>query len=90
MENPEIIHSVSLQDTYLDEEGNERQTKIQVDKKEESRIIAYVQALTQVLLNLATSDFSTQQYLTQDTAMKFVAATFNTLNEYIVNSTWKI
>ena len=81
---------MSLQDTYLDEEGNERQTKIQVDKKEESRIIAYVQALTQVLLNLATSDFSTQQYLTQDTAMKFVAATFNTLNEYIVNSTWKI
>lgn len=28
LENPEIIHSVSLQDTYLDQEGNEIQGKI--------------------------------------------------------------
>lgn len=60
LENPEIIHSVSFQETYQDEDGNEKQAKIQVDKKEENRIIAYVQALTQVLLNLATTDFSKQ------------------------------
>lgn len=63
---------------------------MRVDSKDESRIIAYIQAVTQVLLNLATADFKNSTGMNQDTAMKFVASTLSTMSEYIVNSTWKI
>jgi hypothetical protein len=57
LDNNEILQNVSFQDVQVDEEGNEVASTIKVDKKDENRIIAYIQALTQVILNIATSKF---------------------------------
>ena len=57
LDNNEILQNVSFQDVQVDEDGNEIQANIKVDKKDENRIIAYIQALTQVILNIATSKF---------------------------------
>ena len=57
LDNNEILQNVSFQDVQVDEDGNEVQANIKVDKKDENRIIAYIQALTQVILNIATTRF---------------------------------
>ena len=63
---------------------------MKVDKKDENRIIAYIQALTQVILNIATTDFEHAVKMDQETAMKLIAATISVLSEYLIGSTWKI
>lgn len=91
LDNNEILQNVSFQDVQVDEDGNEIQANIKVDKKDENRIIAYIQALTQVILNIATSKFGeTAPSMDQETAMKLVAASISVLSEYLIGSTWKI
>jgi hypothetical protein len=91
LDNNEILQNVSYQDVQVDEDGNEVEANIKVDKKDENRIIAYIQALTQVILNIATSKFGeTAPSMDQDTAMKLVAASISVLSEYLIGSTWKI
>lgn len=90
LDNNEYLQNVSYNNAQVDEEGNEIEGAMKVDKKDENRVIAYIQALTQVILNIATNRFEHAPSMDQDTAMKFVAATISVLSEYIIGSTWKI
>jgi hypothetical protein len=90
LDNNEILQNVSFNEAQMDEDGNEIEGDIKVDRKDENRVIAYIQALTQVILNIATNRFENAPSMDQDTAMKFVAATISVLSEYIIGCTWKI
>ena len=82
---------MSYEAAQEDAEGNKLEARIKVDKKDEMRVIAYIQAVSQVVLNIATTDTANNQAgIDQDTIMKFIAATISALSEYILNSTWKI
>mmetsp|Transcript_24172 Transcript_24172/g.37159 ORF Transcript_24172/g.37159 Transcript_24172/m.37159 type:complete len:203 (+) Transcript_24172:626-1234(+) len=82
LDNAEVIHSMVLEDI---QEGEE--TKIKIDKRDENRVIAYFQAVTQVLLNMSTARSTLSS---QDSALKFVAATINCFSEFLTGSTFKI
>lgn len=57
LDNSEIIQNVY---TEVDDEGNQVTTKVKVDKKDEQRVIAYIQALSQVILNISTTNVNSQ------------------------------
>lgn len=44
LDNSEIIQNMTMEDPEVDEEGNEIRQRIKVDKKDEMRVIAYIQA----------------------------------------------
>lgn len=78
---------MTLEEPEVDDEGKEIRQKIKVDKKDEMRVIAYIQAISQTILNISTT---TTGEIDADTAMKLIAATMSSLSEYLFNSTWKI
>lgn len=53
-------------------------------QEDEARIISYLQATTQVMLNLATSDINANDVL------KYVSACFSVYCEYLVNTSRRI
>ena len=81
---------MTYEEPQQDEDGNAVKERIKVDKRDEMRVIAYIQAVSQVILNIATTKTSNKQGLDQETILKLIAATISALSEYIFNSTWKI
>ena len=80
LDNPEII-------TGLEGDGEDRQ---KVEKKDEMKVIAYIQALSQIILNIATTNFENSKGMDSDMALKLAASSISSLSEYIFNSTFKI
>ena len=78
LDNSEIIHNM----TY---EQGEEQERVRVDAKDEMKVVASIQALTQVILNVATASQANA-----DHTFNFIAASISTLSEYFFNSTVKI
>ena len=78
LDNPEIIQNM----TY---EQGEEQEKVRVDAKDEMKVVASIQALTQVLLNVATTSQANADHV-----FNFMAASISTLSEYFFNSTTQI
>jgi len=87
LDNAEIIHNIQYD---IDEEGNEIQSSIRVDKKDEMRVIAFIQSLSQVILNISTTDFRNSKELDSESVIKLIAATMSALSEYLFNTTFKI
>ena len=46
LDNTEIISNMTLEEPEVDNEGNEIKQKIKVEKKDELRVISYIQAVT--------------------------------------------
>jgi hypothetical protein len=46
LENAEIISNLTLEEPELDDEGNEIKQRIKVERKDELRVISYLQAIT--------------------------------------------
>lgn len=78
LDNSEIIQNM----TY---EQGEEQERVRVDAKDEMKVVASIQALTQVILNVATTSQANA-----DHTFNFIAAAISTLSEYFFNSTVKI
>ena len=78
---------MTLEEPEVDDEGNEIKQKIKVERKDELRVISYIQAVTQCILNISTTNSAE---LDSDSAMRFIAATMSGISEYLFNSTWKI
>lgn len=55
LDNSEIIQNMTMEEPEVDDEGNEVRQRIKVDKKDEMRVIAYIQAVSQVILNISTT-----------------------------------
>jgi len=58
------------------------------DKQDEMRVVAYIQAVTQVVLNIATSGSQSPQ--DTDMCLKLIAATMSVLAEYLPDGTQRI
>lgn len=54
------------------------------------KVIAYIQALTQVILNITSTNFKNSKNMDSDLALKFSASTISSLSEYLFNQTFKI
>lgn len=63
----------------------DQQTFMKVDKRDENKVIAYIQALSQVILNVVSGN--TQN---QDQSFRITAATMSVFSEYLLNSSLKI
>lgn len=70
------------------QEEREDQQQVSFDKSDEMRVVAYIQAVSQVVLNIASANNSSPQDL--DTCLKLIAATFSVMSEYLVASTQRI
>ena len=46
LDNSEIIQNMTMEEPEVDDEGNEVRQRIKVDKKDEMRVIAYIQAVS--------------------------------------------
>jgi len=47
---------MTLEEPEVDDEGNEIKQKIKVERKDELRVISYIQAVTQCILNISTTN----------------------------------
>jgi len=81
LDNGEIVTNMSIEQT-MGEDGEER---VKVDKRDEMKVVAYIQALSQVILNISTT-----QGQSNDVVCKLIAATLSALSEFFFNSTTKI
>ena len=77
---------ISTGQTIIDDEEN----MIKVDAKDENRVVSYLKAFSQVVLNLVTTPFDSSIGITDDQKLKYVAATISIMSEYLFNSTPKI
>ena len=63
---------------------------VKVDARDENRVVSYLKAFSQVVLNLVTTPFDNSIGITDDQKLKYVAATISIMSEYLFNSTPKI
>lgn len=82
LDNAEILSLIEYQE---EREGHQQ---VRFEKHDEMRVVAYIQAVSQVVLNIASSSHSSAQDL--DTCLKLIAATFSVMSEYMLDSTQRI
>ena len=69
----------------IDDEDDEPRKKLRVDMRNQNRVIAYIQALSQVVLNIVSGNTTTN-----DQSYRLIAATLSAFSEYLLESTFKI
>ena len=87
LDNGEAL-MLTMADELEDEAGDNNRTKASVNRKDEMKVVSYIQALTQVILNIATvQDESQYDY---DTILRLVATTISSLTDNLLGTTWKV
>lgn len=80
LDNAEIIQSM-VTDQADDDENKAKK----IDQKEENKVISYIQALSQVVMNIVSGNTSNP-----DECYRLIAATMSVFSEYLLTSTLKI
>jgi len=75
LSNSEVLNDVSIDD-------NEK-----VDSKDENRVVAYLKAFAQVVLNTSSTQFSAEVGIDESQKLKYIAASISIMSEYLFNST---
>lgn len=89
LDNGEVLVQSMQEEMMDDQEGGDlNRAKPSVNRKDEMKVVAYVQALTQVILNIATVQDETQY--DYDTILRLVATTISSLTDNLQGSSWKV
>jgi hypothetical protein len=90
LDNAEIMNSISIDEEDEEDEGKGKIRGMKFDKKEEMKVIAYIQAVSQVILNISSSNPLSNKHIDPDTVLKLIAATISVISEYLIGNTFKV